>query len=796
MPHGKVSIKLRPIKFAFLVNPRDTKALLEIIKINTFLWGGRFNPIVPVFQRTPKVWQERPRTPRVKSIITGYIDAYDPDYIVPMDKYPYLDSCIGYREIVSFDQILANIERYGVPKYGIGLFEILNHFIHEELRFVRRKPIDFSVPIFGKRYYIFLASVLGLLPESLNEIFWNRYAEPLGTKKVKCNLSNYIDFFKKGCFFFGRLSSLYVRTIGVHSWNRNTCVFYLDATKSLDIIDYWNLRALGWNVIPVPKQANQEESVKKFVRNFIEENSYPSQYNPEIYHYTIILKSRHTTEDEVGQFISSLGVPPSSHPNEPKFIFQYWYPRIWDEWARDKGNVQCCDLEADSIEHDLTKEQGRFSFKTLGPKFITHSIYGGPRFANEVIIHSYGDEIPVAEVIPEGDIRLARAIGAMELGRWRFSKKGLVYLAPYSGWTVFLNKPMAEDVFSEWLRDQGWQVKLSPAGRIARQMLKQLGGIWGINILAEEGLIKLLREMTGGKTKRHKKFWGEISKIVNQRWGNINKNKLSGLVKRMIKKLTEDRIIQVGMEIQCPICQQYSWYSVKEADYQLKCPKCLARFELPSYSPKEIKWSYRTIGPFSLPKQAYGAYSVLLTLRFFAQILNGATTPIMSFEAIKAHKKIEVDLGLLFQGMKFLSSNIEIVFAECKTFNEFKVKDIRKIKAVARKFPGAVIVFATLKDSLTKKERKLLLPFVNRSREYWQAGRPYNPVLILTGIELFSDLRPPHCWKEAGGTYADFAKKYRYFHNLLTLCDATQQLYLGLPPWHEWLRKQWESSFR
>ena len=43
-----------------------------------------------------------------------------------------------------------------------------------------------------------------------------------------------------------------------------------------------------------------------------------------------------------------------------------------------------------------------------------------------------------------------------------------------------------------------------------------------------------------------------------------------------------------------------------------------------------------------------------------------------------------------------------------------------------------------LKQSiLTKTEKKLLRPFVNRCRRYWKAERPYNPVLILTGNELF-----------------------------------------------------------
>jgi hypothetical protein len=37
---GSIHVKLRPLKFAFLINPGDTNALLEAIKTNSLLWGG------------------------------------------------------------------------------------------------------------------------------------------------------------------------------------------------------------------------------------------------------------------------------------------------------------------------------------------------------------------------------------------------------------------------------------------------------------------------------------------------------------------------------------------------------------------------------------------------------------------------------------------------------------------------------------------------------------------------------------------------------------------------------------
>ena len=54
MDEIRLDIKLRPIRFLFLVKPSDKRSLEKIFQINTLLWGGKYNPIVPYFKRVPK----------------------------------------------------------------------------------------------------------------------------------------------------------------------------------------------------------------------------------------------------------------------------------------------------------------------------------------------------------------------------------------------------------------------------------------------------------------------------------------------------------------------------------------------------------------------------------------------------------------------------------------------------------------------------------------------------------------------------------------------------------------------
>jgi len=77
--------KVRPLRFAFLIDPSDRGQLLEAIQLNTILWGGKFNPLIPAYRRTPRFWEQKPlKPPTANAIIDGYLRAFDPDFVVDM----------------------------------------------------------------------------------------------------------------------------------------------------------------------------------------------------------------------------------------------------------------------------------------------------------------------------------------------------------------------------------------------------------------------------------------------------------------------------------------------------------------------------------------------------------------------------------------------------------------------------------------------------------------------------------------------------------------------------------------
>jgi hypothetical protein len=124
-----------------------------------------------------------------------------------------------------------------------------------------------------------------------------------------------------------------------------------------------------------------------------------------------------------------------------------------------------------------------------------------------------------------------------------------------------------------------------------------------------------------------------------------------------------------------------------------------------------------------------------------------------------------------------------------------KAKDLSQLKAVAIKLPGAIIVIAVLRDHFLQSEKRILEPFVKWGRRLNEERRPTNPVVLLTSNELMFDHFLSATWEKMGGEHAKFTA-YDHTHDLHSLADSTQQIYLGLPSFDSVRRSQWEKRMQ
>lgn len=781
MAIGTLTQKLRPVRIAFLVDPKDKGTVQKAIHINSLLWGGMFNPLIPCYKRLPKIWAgHKTKGETASSIIKGYIKGFDPDFFVNLSAYNAAQLGIEDEKTIQAEDLLKSFREDFAPTVGVGIFEVLNQFIYDELRFIRKDTVDFIKPNIAGPHELFLSSIYGDLGE-FEDHFYNNYLHNFEAKEENISIQNYLEFAKQRYMFSRRLGAEYLE-----QRLRGSYLFYLNTSSVLDVIDYWNLRAAGFNVIPIPKQAENEEPVKKQAENFIENSYWPYRHNKDIYHHASIIKSRSTKEDNLKRFSKSLNIKKPENDKEYKFSVQHLYPRIWNEWARRNAQENIIPAYSKERDIDLLDGQNEFRIRVLDPEIdIFYANTSGPRFVNEIDSRIYGHDELLAQAIPLGGDNLSRVIGKYSLREWRISKTGPVYQSNHTNWSISYEPPLAEPVMKAWFKEQGWDVKLSPSGKIAKQMIKQLGGIWGIASLQHENLIKLFQDLNNKNFVSENDFKGRITRIVNEDDVWITRD-------QFILNLLEKNIIKLGVQIICPTCTQKTWYSLEGLSNEVQCSSCLNDYKIQSIGLDQKQWAYKATGTFGLPKQAYGAYSVLLTLHALTRDRHEKVTPILSFDAKKGNKEIEADLCLFTEKEFRDETTQELVFAECKTYNKFEKKDIDRMKTLAKEFPGSVLVLATMRKNLTNAEKRMIKPLVNSGRRHWKSEQTYNPVIILTGTELFSTHGIPHCWKDKEGRAGEIEKNRFYSRNLSDIADATQQIYLDMKPYHEWRAEQWQ----
>lgn len=789
---GSADIKVRPLKLALLVDPNSATQVREAIRLACTQWGGMFFPIIPVHKRMPASWRDDTfKPPLAQSVVKGYLDGFDPDILVQfgkeLPKY-VLDSKLTVLKPEDFWSAGRDANE---PAYGIGVLDVLSDIYREHFKFRAKYPLKAIVPVIPKSLGLFWTSVFGDYPAHIAEAIDKELADALDLSKPEVRPDKFRELTEGDVLFPRRVTQWATRVQGGGGFRRNASVFFMDASKVEDVIDFWNLRASGRQVLPLPKQFLEEHSFRQAVVEFLDKHCRPWGKDGSGFDFASLIRSRHSTMNEMQAFAKSLAsssVDGKSGSTPQRMSLQHWYPRLWDEWARGKdGGVADVYGEKEETIDIEGEEHLSMRLKSLIPSFGSENWYSSRgRCVNEFDLRLYGADEHLAEVYPkvEGDHLLRAITGRIGgHGEWRVGRHGLVRIVRrVSGESR--KAPESEKIFFAWLKDRGWEAKLSSPGILAKQIYKRLGGM--VSMLADKDVLALIEHMNGGMVSRGGAQKDE--RVVAEREAAVAdvKRKLNA---HRYEWFIQKGIFKLGLQAKCPICQRNSWFAMATLKEELDCPKCLNTFAaVGNIDQGRSGWFYRTAGPFSVPNYADGAFPVLLTLEALAGRLTSGrrSTSVPSFEATAPGKvALEADLAMFWREGRYDDDIAGVLFGECKSYGLFKPKDFQRMRYLAEMFPGAILVFSTLREKLTKEEIAALTRLAKLGRRYWKAERPVNPVLILTGVELLTWEQPPHCWNE------DLQKRFLNVYSLMEHCNASQQIYLGLPSWHE----DWAATF-
>lgn len=801
------TISLRPTRIALLVRPSDFSSIRRFMRICACLWGGIYNPIIPVFRNRPRDWRpDLPDSLTGAQIGRGYVEFFEPNVFVEAE--PNLLERIGLSSIrdtprlrspvIPLDGLLARGRHrdWSELDVGLGIIDVLNDVYEKVRRFQlrderpaylveRQQGTGLVEALFGlypndepSRYFaraygdVFKPTVADATPDTWIKVYMERGVAPLGLTTYELQWQP-----------TGRDDPKY---------------FVFDSAKATDLIDLWNLRLEPNPVLPVPLE--WWPALAGEISRGVAAAHRPLQGNPHgVMRYATIEFTRSIAEAQRQQCIDMLdrGLPQGS------VRVKAWRTPVWDrhqsEWAAPPRL-----LRVTAQERRLTLAVGdgdapTTEFATLSPDFA--SLYGGrrARWVNDVNLVSFG-RADIATVLPLNVTNSAWPRLDYLHERVVVGTEGWSFPQQYKDWTQTIRLPTQQDAVIASLGDLGVPAKPSDAGQVARQILQHVRGLEGLRLLAYQDTLKLLDRMAGGirirqqgeavveevsdpRTRSERHWKAHIDRRRNRRPD----------VAFAVSDFTDRNVIRLGLTTKCPRCTVANWHSLTTADYVLSCERCSEKYPFPqgALDPNNGNWGYRAVGPFAAPGFARGSYGALLALRALKGLSHGSER--MTFStALELHlddgARCEVDYAAWISHRSAdRVGHPSLVFGEAKSFGEgdlIRPRDLTQLRRVATRFPGSVIVLSVMRDEFTRGDIRNLLPFVRWTRRLDAHWLPTNPVVLLTGVELFHEISIDSTWRDRGPPYERFAD-YDTTRSLHRLAEATQVTHLDLPPFAE-----------
>jgi hypothetical protein len=620
MPDVFAEILLRPSRIGFLVRPTDIASVRKVMRICACLWGGTLNPIIPVFTRPPAEWKPKVHE-RFKgsAIARGYVRFFEPDVYVETDEGLLEQAGLAalrqkhaiYRHVITLSEFfsLERGENWAEPRLGLNIVDALRDIYKTEQRFVLRHHIE-SVLVKPERGSALTESVFGAYPTSSEVAYIQKAYEDVFTpESVVPNPDTWRRVFLKGA-----QTPLRATRHGIDTeryWYHDLILFVFDPSRATDLIDLWNLRLEPRPVVPIP--IGWFEPLADDIYFLLKTEHRPVVGNPHgVMHHGTIEFGRSISEEEGKALTSKLkpGLPRGA------LSIKHWRNSVWidhrDDHVRRDSRLK---VVAKEQRTNLAIEDGwlRTTFETMAPEFASPYGRGDQRWVNVLRISSYGDK-SIAAVLPFNTFD--RSWPKLAIGEdVSVGSEGWVFPGRYNSMPQSVSLLSTDDAITGSLAQRGIKCELSEPGHIAKQMLEHLGGLWGVYLLADIDTLKLLNKMAGG-LRRKRNDDDSIEEHFGLRtaplkdWIDLVEQRKArkSLPRKSLASFTNRNVIRLGLDTECPNCHAKNWSTLTAVDYRIVCERCLKPYDFPQADLLEHNrnWSYRVVGPFSVPDYGRG----------------------------------------------------------------------------------------------------------------------------------------------------------------------------------------------
>ncbi|WP_050802671.1 hypothetical protein [Komagataeibacter europaeus] len=808
------TLKLRPVRIALLTRPNDLRSIRKFMRFSVCLWGGAYNPIIPVMKSLPSVWRNHHGLKaNTRDITRGYIRYFEPDaYVEAEEGLLEAAGLEGFRRkhvigtrVLPLSGLMAKQHNrdWAEPSFGLTIFDAMRDIYTKELQFETKQPRPASLVKPDSKSLV-TEAVFGCYPgDKLLEYFQANYQTIFKPKEIPASPDAW-----RSAFRMGHLTPLRFTRYKIEAeaeWNDILTLFVFDPASTLDCIDIWNMRSEQRSVLPVP--VDWWADLLPDIRALLKLEHRPIKGNLHgLMHDSIIEFARSISEDRANELTKEIV---GDLPKEAA-IFKLWRTPVWRAPTKQQHSRDEVPLALKSAEKYITLSVDEMSraatFETLAPEFAYKCGFGKLRWINTVQpSHFHGDHLGTTLPFNTFDpySTMIQGFGESVL----IGREGWSIGLQYKDINARLTIPSPESAVISALKRFGIEARLSEPGHIAKQILGHIDGLRGMRLLADARTLETLNTMAGGIRRKGvgddetEELFDRRSKPVREWHALVERRKQQDLGVLSLNDFTSRNIIRLGLQSRCPNCANLNWHTLTAVDYDVTCERCQRSYPFPQSSLQKNNgnWSFRVVGPFAVPDYARGSYGALLALRAISNLNVGhspmvySTALSLSFDGVEAEADF---VALRSPESHGLQSDPELIICEAKSFGAGPLitqKDIAKLRTIARKIEGSTIVISVLRNHFVDAELKLIEPFVRWCRRPTANGEMHNPVILLTGHEAFCRINIDHTWKELGGEHAKFAA-FEHRDSLMAFAEATQSIHLGLKSYHAELREKREAK--
>lgn len=769
MTINDLRIEYRTLRVGFCVRNGNIEDVVNAAKINTLLWGGIYNPIIPVGasdnldHQLVKLFQVDilipiTETPEIKTFI---------------EKYKWARFPISYHTNSIFREDVYNRDKKVVSVLDVS--QVLRILWDKDFKFLKG---NYSNCVFPKwlakdKDKDILTLIFGQYPnENLSINYPEKYKKILRAKEVKIETGKSILAKLSSTVSPLTLTEYEVKSYGGRRIKSGVYVGKRD--NFVDLINFWNIRASGSYITFLP-----ESNTKRFIP-FVRS------------HISSIVKS--------SDF-------------EKKPVVHFWFQQEDLEKYKKIENVikplqtkKCTFVMSSASNHSWNGLNIVPSYNFLGGATTIASInahYGKPKISfqlpdkpilkeqDKTFRHQYfvvsvrpsvGVEFPeyttTLPVLPDLNEWYAREMVSdpfsLRVVKSHF-RKTISIITESDTDTIQLNPINKFEVIKKVLERAGITAKKSGAGLIAERLIALMGGITGSAHIFKITGVRNFIEDTNPLYQKTK--YEIIEKIRdNDSFKNFENDCFKGgkllTPNDVFDEFIERKIIQAGLEVCCPKCEIKTWVNLKNVDEYYNCEYCHEKSNfIKVVKPIEIKvghescfkkceigengsieekkvddkikiidgtrWHYRLSGLLGNQDNQQGAIPVILTLLHLANKLSSGRSESLFSTALdlefidnEKEAKAETDLLVLDMAENMIKDDVEVLIGECKTgqtISKLQINKLIKIKNLIEKSGiKCHIVFVKIKNGFSESE-------INQFKIMYKSG---NKPLLFTSNEL------------------------------------------------------------